>query len=61
MLAVIRMVHIFGLCFDAPTPSVDELWYSSGEMFSVLTICSNEFAEKTIGLIASGFVKLRLI
>jgi len=40
--------------------SSDELWYSSGEMFSALTSRSNELGEKASGLIASGFVKLRL-
>src|SRR2546428_14118154 len=39
--------------------SSGELWYSSGEMFRALTTCSNELGEKTSGLIASGFVKLR--
>ncbi len=39
--------------------SSSELWYSSGEMFRASTTRSNELGEKTSGLIASGFVKLR--
>ena len=49
----IPSVHTCGLCFDVP------ISFISVEMFRISMTRSNEVGEKSGGLIAPGFVKLR--